>query len=139
MIGPLASLRRRAATGHGGQIPDVNEGVSAKPNTWLLQSGENPEANRDRGERRLIIQPGCAEPDAAWLKLLGGPMKRRTVLPLAKSLICATVVVASMCLSARAQNDPLPSWNEGAVNTKRGWSVVDMRADWKVIYPFEKQ
>ena len=42
-------------------------------------------------------------------------MKRRTVLTLARNLICATVMAASTFLPARAQDDPLPSWNDGAV------------------------
>jgi hypothetical protein len=28
------------------------------------------------------------------------------------------------------------AWDEA---TKRGWIVVDMKADWKVIYPFQQQ
>ena len=28
------------------------------------------------------------------------------------------------------------AWDEGV---KRGWTIVDMKAEWKVIYPFEKQ
>ena len=28
------------------------------------------------------------------------------------------------------------AWDEAM---KRGWTVVDMKADWKVIYPFEKK
>ena len=55
-----------------GQVPHDNEGVSAKPVTRLIQSGEDPET--DRGcSTRLITLPmrGCACPDCrrspGWL------------------------------------------------------------------------
>jgi hypothetical protein len=41
---------------------------------------------------------------------------------------------------SRGQADPLPSWNDSKPwdeAVRRGWSIVDMKNDWKVVYPFE--
>ena len=43
--------------------------------------------------------------------------------------------------AALAQSDPVPSWNDGALDeaTTRGWTVVDMKNDWKVVFPVQKE
>ncbi|HSE22600.1 MAG TPA: hypothetical protein VLB68_13120 [Pyrinomonadaceae bacterium] len=44
----------------------------------------------------------------------------------------------------QAQTDPLPSWNDGPSKqaldqaNERKWVVVDVKRDWRVIYPFDK-
>jgi hypothetical protein len=78
-----------------------------------------------------------------------------------KPLRITILVVAmafSFVLTASAQDsNPLPSWNDGKARqsivdfvakvTKqgspdfdaKGWTVVDMKQDWKVIFPLEKK
>jgi hypothetical protein len=51
-------------------------------------------------------------------------------------------------LNAWPQTEPLPSWTEGVVKKSidvaldaasvNKWTVVDMKRDWNVIFPFEK-
>ena len=85
----------------------------------------------DAGHRRLAPAYGFAPRSrrrrtayglgAAWLALAPGP----------------------------AQAEDLPSWNDTAPKKAivkaldeaqaKGWTVVDMKNDWKLIYPFEKK
>ena len=57
------------------------------------------------------------------------------------------VAIDASLAGARAQSDPLPSWNEGAVDKfdkaldeakAKGWTLVDMKQDWKAIFSSEK-
>ena len=74
------------------------------------------------------------------------------------AVFCLVMVFAVAAVAQTA--DPLPSWNEGKskqeiikfvkdvtttgsahfvpVAESRGWIVVDMKRDWKVIYPAPK-
>ena len=54
-------------------------------------------------------------------------MRRRTFVG---GLVAATALGRAVV----AQGDPLPSWNEAV---RRDWLVVDMKRDWKVVFPFE--
>lgn len=41
--------------GNGRKIPHVDEGLSAQPDTGLVQSGEDPEADQNYGTRRMTL------------------------------------------------------------------------------------
>jgi hypothetical protein len=70
------------------------------------------------------------------------PREKSAIMPRMQR---ASLVLAAALVSATAPaqtTDPLASWNDGkeALDEalQRDWTVVDMKKDWKRIYPFEK-
>ena len=67
------------------------------------------------------------------------------------------IIALAFAVTAAQAADPLQSWNDGSARAydrtshigtldkaldeaqAKGWTVVDMKKDWKVIYPYEKK
>ena len=62
-------------------------------------------------------------------------MNRRAVLSAFAAFTTFPVVSA---LAQTPAADPLPSWNDTALDAAQamGWTVVDMKNDWNKIFPF---
>ena len=54
---------------------------------------------------------------------------------LRRTFVGGLAAATALGRAAVAQGDPLPSWNDGPA--RRDWLVVDMKRDWKVVFPFE--